>query len=102
MAWAVFYHPEVKDDFRRLGRVEARNIQAVIEERLANGEPDKAGKSLSGALAGYRRLRTGAAKIIYRIDKKRIEILVIAAGMRRDDEVYETASKRAEGVSPHR
>jgi mRNA interferase RelE/StbE len=94
MAWTLAYHPEVQDDFRRLGRVEARNIQAVIIDRLQNGEPEKSGKLLHGALAGYRRLRTGATRIVYRIEKQKIEILVIAVGMRRDDEVYEKANKR--------
>lgn len=94
MAWAVLYHPDVRDDFRKLGRVEARNIQSVIDARLMNGEPDKAGKPLHGALAGYRRLRTGATRIVYRVDKGKVEILVIAVGMRRDDEVYEKADKR--------
>ncbi len=96
MAWTVYYHPEVQDDFRRLGRVEARNIQTVIGQRLVNGEPDKAGKPLHGALAGYRRLRTGPTRIIYRVDKRKIEILVVAVGMRRDGEVYEKAGKRTE------
>jgi mRNA interferase RelE/StbE len=95
MAWAVLYHPEVQNDFRKLGRVEARNIQSVIDERLMNGEPDKAGKPLNGALAGYWRLRTGATRIVYRVDKGKIEILIIAVGMRRDDEVYEKADRRA-------
>ncbi len=96
MAWTLAYHPEVQDDFRRLGRVEARNIQTVIIERLQNGEPEKTGKPLHGALAGYRRLRTGATRIVYRTDKNKIEILVIAVGMRRDDEVYEKANKRVD------
>jgi mRNA interferase RelE/StbE len=96
MAWTLVYHPEVQDDFRRLGRVEAQNIQAVIIESLQNGEPEKAGKPLHGALAGYRRLRTGATRIVYRIEKQKIEILVIAVGMRRDDEVYEKANKRVD------
>ncbi len=96
MAWTLAYHPEVQDDFRRLGRVEARNIQTVIIERLQNGEPDKTGKPLHGALAGYRRLRTGATRIVYRIGKGKIEVLVIAVGMRRDDEVYEKANRRVE------
>jgi mRNA interferase RelE/StbE len=91
VAWAIFYHPEVKDDFRRLGRTEAKAIQKVIDERLARGEPDKVGKPLSGDLSGYRRLRTGQTRIVYRVDGKRIEVLVIAVGFRRDDEVYEKA-----------
>ena len=77
MAWKVFYHPEVQDDFRGLGRVEARNIRKVIDERLMNGEPDKAGKPLHGALAGYRRLRTGATRIVYRVNKGKVEILIV-------------------------
>jgi mRNA interferase RelE/StbE len=95
MAWTVFYHPEVQDDYRKLGRVEARNIQAVIDARLVNGEPDKSGKPLHGALAGFRRMRTGDTRIVYRVNKGKIEILIIAVGMRRDDEVYEKAGKRA-------
>jgi mRNA interferase RelE/StbE len=95
MAWTVFYHPEVQDDFRKLGRVEARNIQAVIDARLVNGEPDKSGKPLQGALAGFCRMRTGDTRIVYRVNKGKIEILIIAVGMRRDDEVYEKAGKRA-------
>jgi mRNA interferase RelE/StbE len=95
VAWTVFYHPEVQDDFRRLGRTEARVIQNVIDERLARGEPEKSGKPLSGDLSGYRRLRTGQTRIVYRVDGKRIEVLVIAVGQRRDDEVYEKAERRA-------
>ena len=94
MPWTLAYHPEVQDDFRKLGRVEARNVQAVIIERLQNGEPEKSGKPLHGALAGCRRLRTGATRIVYRFDKGKIEVLVIAVGMRRDDEVYEKAYRR--------
>jgi mRNA interferase RelE/StbE len=95
VAWQILYHPEVRDDFRRMGRTEGRVIQKVIDERLANGEPDKSGKALSGDLAGYRRLRTGHTRIVYRVDGRRIEVLIIAIGMRRDDEVYLTAQKRA-------
>lgn len=68
---------------------------AVIDSRIVNGEPDKSGKPLHGALVGYRRMRTGATRIVYRVDKGKIEILIIAVGMRRDDEVYERAEKRA-------
>jgi mRNA interferase RelE/StbE len=96
MVWTVTFHPEVQNDLRELGRVEARNLLAVIDSRIVHGEPDKAGKPLHGALAGYRRMRTGDTRIVYRVDKGKIEILIIAVGMRRDDEVYDKAGKRAE------
>ena len=94
--WKVTFHPQVKNDLRAVGRVEARNLVAVINARIVNGEPDKSGKPLHGAMAGYRRMRTGATRIVYRVDEGKIEILIVAVGMRRDDEVYEKAEKRAE------
>jgi mRNA interferase RelE/StbE len=96
MGWTIAYHPHVYDDFRRLGRVEAQNILKVIDQRLVAGEPEKIGKPLHGALAGYRRLRTGDTRIVYKVEKQKIEILIIAVGMRRDDEVYDRANKRVE------
>ncbi len=51
MVWTVKYHPAVKRDLIGLGRVEAAAILKVIEERIVHGEPDKAGKPLSGQLA---------------------------------------------------
>jgi len=65
----------------------------VIRERIASGEPDKIGKALRGALAGCRRIRTGDVRIIYRINGTEI-VLVLCVGARRDDEVYEAATRR--------
>ncbi len=94
MAWSVIYHPEVTEDLTLLGAAEARRALAVIEERILHGDPDKAGKPLRGILAGCRRIRTGNIRIVYRVDGKRIEVLIIAIGVRRDDEVYQAAESR--------
>ncbi len=94
MAWVIHYHPDVEQDLRALGRSEARIILKVIEERIAEGEPDKLGKPLSGELAGFRRIRTGQTRIVYRVDGTRIEVLIIAVGMRRDNEIYDLAVGR--------
>ena len=94
MAWGIYYHPDVEQDLRSLGRSEARIILKVIEERIALGEPDKLGKPLSGELAGFRRIRTGQTRIVYRVDGIRIEVLIIAVGMRRDNEIYDLAVGR--------
>ena len=95
MAWTVSYHHQVEEDLLRLGRTEARAILKVIEERIAKGEPDKLGRALRGELSGCRRIRTGQTRIIYRVDGRRVEILVLAVGMRRDNEIYDMASGRA-------
>jgi mRNA interferase RelE/StbE len=94
MVWAVIVHPGVEDDLRALGTQDSRTIINVLEQRIANGEPDKVGKPLSGELAGFRRLRTGHLRIVYRIDGAKIEVFVIAVGLRRDDEIYKIATKR--------
>jgi mRNA interferase RelE/StbE len=94
MAWRIIYHDGVYADLRLLGPAGARTVLAVITQRIQNGEPDKSGKALSGALAGFRRIRTGSTRIVYRVNKKAIEVLVIAVGQRRDAEVYATAEDR--------
>ncbi|MCY1449198.1 hypothetical protein D9M71_659220 [compost metagenome] len=65
----------------------------MIRERIVEGEPDKIGKPLRGALAGHRRIRTGDVRIVYRINGTEI-VLVLCVGARRDDEVYESATNR--------
>ncbi|MBC7414987.1 MAG: type II toxin-antitoxin system RelE/ParE family toxin [Herminiimonas sp.] len=96
MTWSVSYHPEVEHDLRSLGRSEARAILKVIDERIVHGEPDKLGKCLTGALSGCRRIRTGQTRIVYRVNGDRIEVLIIAVGMRRDNEIYDAASSRVD------
>lgn len=93
MKWSVRFHADVEQDLTLLGKAEARRVLKVIRERIADGEPDKIGKPLRGALAGHRRIRTGDIRIIYRIEGNEI-VLVLCLGARRDDEVYEAAYRR--------
>ena len=94
MTWTVLYHPLLRQDLLRMGQVNARTVVRAIDARLVHGEPDKAGKALAGQLAGCRRIRVGQMRIVYRLDEGRIEVLVVAAGLRRDGEIYESASRR--------
>ncbi|MFK3724037.1 type II toxin-antitoxin system RelE/ParE family toxin [Pseudomonas monteilii] len=93
MSWSVTFHPAVHDDLLQLGTAEARRILKVVRTRIAEGEPDKLGKPLRGMLAGCRRIRTGDVRIVYRIRGNEI-VLVLCVGARRDDEVYEAATRR--------
>jgi len=98
MAWTVLYHPDVPADLRALGRAEAARIVKAIDTRLRRGEPHKAGKPLGHDLAGCRRLRIGDTRIVYRVDQRNVEVLVIAVGPRRDEAVYRRAGKRTGGA----
>lgn len=94
MTWRVIYHHEVADDLDELGRYQARAVLRTIETRIRDGEPDKIGKPLSGELSGCRRIRTGDVRIVYCLHAEIIEVLIVAVGPRRNDEVYRTARKR--------
>src|SRR5260364_84346 len=90
---ARYLSPRSAGRLAALGRVEADAALKVITNRIQNGEPDKIGKPLSGRLSGCRRIRTGTTRIIYRVNARAIEVLIIAVGMRRNDEVYIAAQK---------
>jgi mRNA interferase RelE/StbE len=94
VTWRVIYHHEVAEDLEELGRYQARAVLKAIETRIRDGEPEKIGKPLSGELAGCRRIRTGDTRIVYRVHAEIIEVLIVAIGPRRNDEVYKTALKR--------
>ena len=94
MTWRLIYHHEVADDLEELGRYQARAALKAIETRIRDGEPEKTGKPLAGELAGCRRIRTGDVRIVYRVHDDIIEVLIVAVGPRRNDEVYRTARKR--------
>lgn len=96
MSWRIVYHPLVRDDLRSLGRAEARRILNAIEKRVQQGEPDKSGKLLRRGLAGCRRIRVGATRIVYKVDADRIEVLVIAVGPRRNNQIYRRAQSRVQ------
>ena len=94
MTWRIIYHHEVAEDLEDLGRYQARAVLKAIETRIRDGEPEKTGKPLSGELSGCRRIRTGDVRVVYCVHAEVIEVLIVAVGPRRIDEVYKTALKR--------
>lgn len=86
----VLYHPKVKDDdIPRLDRAVVDRIRKAIEERLA-ADPEKFGLPLRRGLHGYRKLRVGDYRVIYRMDRQDVKIIMI--GHRKD--VYERVFNR--------
>ena len=71
-----------------LGEIQDRRIREKIAERidgLAN-DPLKQGKPLTGELSGYRSLRAVGQRyrIIYLIESKKVLVLVVAMGIRKE------------------
>ena len=78
----IKYHPKVKnEDIPRLSSDIAVRIEKAIRNRLMIN-PIKYGLYLHGSLKGYRKLRVGDWRIIYRVAVK--EIRIIAIGNRKD------------------
>ena len=93
MAYHLFYHPDIKkEDLPEIPRNIRERIRNAIEERLL-ADPEKYGEPLKRGLHGYRKLRVGDYRIIYKVDKENIAIFKM--GHRK--EVYRRAHLRVTG-----
>jgi len=87
----IKYHPKVKiEDIPRLSSNIAIRIENAIRNRLMVN-PVKYGFFLRGSLRGYRKLRVGDWRIIYRIVDKEIRIIAIAN--RKDGYIFASIRK---------
>ena len=91
MSYHLFYHPDVKkEDLPDIpGNIRDR-IRKAIEGRLLT-DPEKYGQPLKRGLQGYRKLRVGDYRIIYKVDQENIAIFKI--GYRK--EIYHKVHLRA-------
>lgn len=67
----------VEQDIPRLSREWRFRIKETIEEKLTI-HPDIFGKPLRRSLAGYRKLRVGDYRVIFRLEHTEVKIIVIA------------------------
>lgn len=85
----VYHYLVVRDDIPKLPSEWRKRVRRTIEERLTT-QPDLYGKPLRRSLKGYRKLRVGDYRVIFRIEKNTVRILVI----QHRSEVYKAAEKR--------
>lgn len=85
----VYHHLVVRDDIVRLPNEWKEKIRHAIDERLTT-HPDLYGKPLRRSLKGYRKLRVGDYRIVFRIDKNTVKVLAIQHRSR----VYAKSEKR--------
>ncbi len=83
-----------------LDAIQDRRVREGIRDRIDGlaHEPEKQGKPLMGDLVGYRSLRAVGQRyrIIYRVEKGKVLVLVVALGIRKEGskrDVYALARK---------
>jgi mRNA interferase RelE/StbE len=76
-----YFESVVKHDIPSLPATMRKRIKKAIEQRLTV-DPIGYGKPLQYTLKGYRRLRVGDYRIIYRIEEK--HVLIVAIDHRKD------------------
>ncbi len=92
MAWTVLYAASAVRQIRKLDRSVCARVERACRE-LA--ESPERGKPLQLTLRGLRSWRTGDFRIIYRVSERRVEILVVAVGHRR--EIYAVVERLLRG-----
>ena len=90
MMYALRYHDLVmREDIPALSQEWRTRIRRAIEARLTT-RPDIYGKPLRRSLKGYRKLRVGDWRVIFRIERNAVKVFAIQHRSR----VYDTVAKR--------
>lgn len=92
--WQVKVHRLViEEDFKKISEKQCSEILKTIFKKLGTN-PEKFGTPLRHELKGFRKLRIGDYRVVYRIEKKEVRVLVLKVGIRRDSEVYKKMQQR--------
>lgn len=77
ITFTLQYHDAViRDDIPRLAKTWRARVQSAIEEKLTT-HPDVYGKPLRRSLKGYRKLRVGDYRVVFRISGVHVKIFAI-------------------------
>ncbi len=91
MSYLVKYHKAVKGDLGSLEVSSKARIKRAIETILIIN-PIKSGETLKGNFKGFRKLRIGDYRIVYKVIEKEILIL----GIRHRKDIYEVMKNRGD------
>ena len=96
--WEVRIHRLVKEsDFKKISTKDQSIILKTIYKKLSTF-PEKYGEPLRYNLKGYWKLKVSGYRVIYKIEKKKISVLVLKAGIRRDEAVYREMLNRLNAI----
>jgi mRNA interferase RelE/StbE len=86
LAWTLDFDAAARRQLRKLPRDVSDRILIGLQQISALDNPRQRGKAMVGERTGYWRYRIGDYRVIARIENRRLVIVVIAIGHRR--EVY--------------
>ena len=72
----VYHHLVVSHDIPKLSSEWKKKVRRAVEERLVT-HPDLYGKPLRRSLRGYRKLRVGDYRVIFKIEKSTVKVFII-------------------------
>ena len=88
--FSIRYHSKVvTEDIPKLSTLDKHRVKLAIERKLTS-QPEVFGVPLRKSLKGYRKLRVGDYRVIFRIENTTIKIFVI----QHRSVVYKNAEKR--------
>ncbi len=103
MSWSLVFLPEALKDIQDLSRSRQAMVKKAIKKVQENplpqneggyGKPlgSKRGLNLTGLLKI--KLRSEGIRVVYRLEKRESQMLVIVVGVREDEEVYQIEHTR--------
>ena len=84
--YIIEYDSDLEEKLRKLSKPVKEMIRNAIEKKLT-GDPIAFGKPLRYSLKGYRRLRVGDYRVIYRIIEDKVLVMIIDIDHSKD--IYE-------------
>ena len=79
--WKILWSKKAKDDLLKIEKRDTVRILDKVENQLAQN-PISSGKKLTGKYQDYYRYRVGVYRILYALNQKEIQILILKVGKR--------------------
>lgn len=89
LKYELKYHSKVKEDIKQLDLAVRDRIRLAIEQKLTK-QPETFGLPLRRSLKGYRKLRVGDYRVVFKIEEQSVIIL----GILHRSVVYKFSQKR--------